>query len=94
MPRRVERLAPGPPDQPARQHLDLEPGEDEVLGVQVVQERPQPVEEQVLRVGPGDVDLDRPLRPHGRQVLDGGREQGGGRVGEQRVQVGRPRPQP
>ena len=51
VPRRVERLAPGRrPSARASPTLHLEAAEQQVLGVEAVQQLPQPVEQQVLAV--------------------------------------------
>src|SRR5262249_23151739 len=72
-----------------RADTHLETAEQQVLGVDVIQQRLQPVEQEILAVLPLQPDLDRASWPHRCKVFYDHREQRLGRLGEQRVQIGR-----
>src|SRR4051794_20099757 len=71
----VERLAPGGTGQAAGVNLDLETAEQEVLDVELVKQRVEPVEEQIVGGVRRQAHVDFAQRADRRRVLDDGGEQ-------------------
>ena len=90
----VERLPPGARRQPGIGHVGFKLAEEQMLGVEMVEQRAQPVEEEIVDLIAGQVHVDFPDGLHGGEILDDGAEKTLSRLDEQRVEIGRADAQP
>ena len=86
MPSAIERLAEDFAFDAVRTHMDVEARKEQMLGIEQIQQRFEPVEQEIFPVGPGDLDHARRFRFNGGRVFDNGGEQRRRGVDEKQIQ--------
>src|SRR5262249_22968825 len=88
-PRPIELFSRDRGPQTLRTNVDVEAAEEHLLDVEKVEQLLEPVEQQVLAIASGDLDRALLRRRDGGGVFHDGGEERPGRLGEERVEVGR-----